>query len=316
MRATTQPHFLVASNDSALLKPLERSLCAFGASVEIATTAEAALTAMTASTAPYLALLDVRLPCVTPPMDVGRLLAATRASKGDESFPIVLVVDEITDEWQVRLKEGVIHDLILRSTDVSYLRVRLDIALRNHLALRELEVLREKVAVDIQKDPTTGVYSRDAILSMLFRETERVQRMRTPLCLVLFRINDFDLLNANLGMDACHILLREIVARTTRLLRSYDLLGRAGNSEFLVVLPGCGTPIKVAGEEIQLSAGFAIDSSEGRSPVVALHEAELALQQARSTGPETIQIVRTRREPAPTPEAFLSHHSCEEKTSL
>jgi diguanylate cyclase (GGDEF)-like protein len=262
-------------------------------------------------------------------MDVGRLLAATHALKGDECFPIVLVVDEIIEEWKVRLNEGVIHDLILRSTDVSYMRLRLDIALRNHLALRELEVLREKVAVDIQKDSTTGVYNRDAILSMLFRETDRVQRMRTPLCLVLFRINDFDLLNANLGMDACHILLREVVARTTRLLRSYDLLGRASNDEFLVVLPGCrvinatmlaerlrldlfGTPIKVSGEEIQLSACFAIDYSEGRSPVVALHEAELALQQARSTGPDTIQIVGARSEPAPIPGAYLSHDSCEE----
>ena len=238
MCATTEPHFLIASNDSAHLNPFERSLCASGASVEIATTAEAALSAMTASRAPCLALLDVKLPCVTPGMDLDRLLAATHASKGDECFPIVLVADEITDEWKVLLNQGIVCDLILRSTDLPFMRLRLDIALRNHLAQRESEVLREMVAVDIQRDSTTGVYNRDAILSMLFRETDRVQRMRTPLCLVLFEINDFDLLNANLGKDACRILLREVVARTTACCAAMTRWEGPAKTSFLWFFPG------------------------------------------------------------------------------
>ena len=66
------------------------------------------------------------------------------------------------------------------------------------------------------------------MLSMMFRETDRVQRMNSSLCLILFDIDDFGHWNSRLGSDACDELLCQVVARTTRLLRSYDILGRAG----------------------------------------------------------------------------------------
>ena len=65
--------------------------------------------------------------------------------------------------------------------------------------------------------------------------------MNSPLCLVLFDIDDFGHWNIRLGSGACDELLRMVVARTARLLRSYDLLGRPGKDEFLMVLPGCAT---------------------------------------------------------------------------
>ena len=74
-------------------------------------------------------------------------------------------------------------------------------------------------------------------------------------------------------------------------MRSYDVLGRPGMDEFLVVLPGCSAtnammlaerlrmdvfslPFHVAGESIRLSACFGLASSIGRSPVVVLREGE------------------------------------------
>ena len=76
---------------------------------------------------------------------------------------------------------------------------------------------------------------------MLFRETDRVQRTKASLCMVLFDIDDFGHWNSRLGSDACDELLCKVVSRTTRLLRSYDLFGRPGKDEFLVALPGCST---------------------------------------------------------------------------
>ena len=77
------------------------------------------------------------------------------------------------------------------------------------------------------------------MLSLLFRETDRVQRMKTCLCLVLFDIDDFGHWNARLGTEACDEMLLQVTERTGRLLRSYDLLGRVGGDEFLAGLPGC-----------------------------------------------------------------------------
>ncbi len=59
------------------------------------------------------------------------------------------------------------------------------------------------------KDPIGPVavsISRSALLSALFRETDRVQRMRMPLSLMLRMINDFGHWEARLGAHKATII--------------------------------------------------------------------------------------------------------------
>jgi diguanylate cyclase (GGDEF)-like protein len=105
--------------------------------------------------------------------------------------------------------------------------------------LREVDHLRAAAQGNAQTDPLTGVYNRSALLSTLFRETDRAQRLKNPLSLVLFEIDDFEHWNSALGAKACDGLLRTVVERSSRLLRSYDTFGRSGNHEFQLILPGC-----------------------------------------------------------------------------
>jgi diguanylate cyclase (GGDEF)-like protein len=300
-------------------------LAAGGARVEIFLSAEAALPALTAADAPTLALLDVNL----PGMEMGQLLAAARAETSGRRFPIVLIADTVAQEWIDRLAEEVIDDLLPRAFQPAFLRLRLEAVLRNHRQSRELELLREATALNAQMDRLTGIYNRETMLSMLFRETDRVQRMKSPLCVILFDIDDFGHWNLRLGSETCDELLCQVAARTTRLLRSYDLLGRAGNDEFLMALPGCtsvnavlmaerirmdvfSAPFRVNGDAIRLSACFGIANSLGRSPVVVLREAEQALLVAKAIGPESIQCAGDFPEPAAAPVAFLSPTSGDE----
>ncbi len=305
MLAGNQLQFLLASHDPALLAAAEPVLAASGIRVNTALSIEAALAAMTAPNSPSLVLLDVNLPGMEPCTSVPQMLAAVYASRKGHGFPIVLISDTVTEEWSNRLTEGVIDDLIQRAVAPMHLRIRLETALRNHSNARELERLREAVAMNAQMDPLTGVYNRATLLSMLFRETDRVQRMKTSLCVMLFDIDDFGHWNSRLGTLACDELLPAVVQRATLMLRTYDVLGRAGKDEFLVILPGCGTadammlaerlctnvfaePFHVAGQAVRLSACFGIASSDGRSPVVVLRDAEKALQKAKCAGPESI----------------------------
>jgi diguanylate cyclase (GGDEF)-like protein len=302
MLANSTSFYLLASPDPALLASIEPVLAAGGARVEIFLSAEAVLPALTADHTPTLALIDVNL----PGMEMGRLLAAARSESAGRRYPIVLISEIVTREWSDRLAEEVIDDLLPRSIDPAFLRFRLEAVLRNSRRSRELELLREANALNAQMDRLTGVYNRETMLSMLFRETDRVQRMKNSLCVILFDIDDFGHWNLRLGPDACDQLLCLIVARTERLLRSYDLLGRAGKDEFLMVLPGCtstnavmmaerlrmdvfSAPFRINGDAIRLSACFGIAASLGRSPVVVLRETEQALLVAKATGPESIQ---------------------------
>jgi diguanylate cyclase (GGDEF)-like protein len=325
MPAMNNPAFLLASPEPALLSAIEPILLASGASVEVVLSAEAALSAMIAPKPPAFALLDEKL----PGMATGELLAAVHAEISSKSFPIVLISDTVTNEWLARLNEGIIDDLILRAAQSSYWQLRLEMVMRTFRLAHELNTLREASALGAQLDHLTGVYNRDAILSVLFRETDRAQRLNSSLCLILLDIDDFGHWNSRLGTEVCDQLLCQVVARTTRLLRSYDVLGRPGKDEFLVVLPGCGTnnalmlaerlrvdvfssPFRVAGESIRLSACFGIATSHGRSPVVVLREAEQALQRAREAGPESIQCFADSLRTDPPPVTFLSPTSGDE----
>lgn len=325
MHGNSHSTFLLASPEPELLAAVQPVLSAAGARVEVVLSAEAVLTAMKAAHAPELALLDARL----PGMPMGQLLAALRAETEESRFPIVLFSDSVRQEWLDRLADGVIDDLILRADEPAYWQLRLTRTLRTHRLAHELETLREVAALNAQLDQLTGVYNREAMLSLMFRETDRALRLKNSLCLVLFDIDDFGHWNSRLGADACDELLCHVVTRTTRLLRSYDVLGRPGMDEFLVVLPGCamnnammlaerlridvfGTPFHVAGEAIRLSACFGLASSNGRSPVVVLREAEQALQQARAAGPESIELFADASRPVPEPVTFFSQTSGDE----
>jgi diguanylate cyclase (GGDEF)-like protein len=337
MLANSPPTFLLASPEPALLTAVEQALLASGARVEVVLSAEAALASMTAPRPPSLALLDVNLPGLESSLEssleagaeIGQLLAAVRAHAGSKHLPIVLIADAVTREWTNRLAEGIIDDLIPRSTETSFWQIRVDQVLRNRRSARELETLREGARLNAQMDHLTGVYNRETLLSMLFRETDRVQRLKSSLCMILFDIDDFGHWNSRLGPATCDDLLCQTVDRTSRLLRTYDLLGRPGMDEFLIALPGCSpgnalmlaerlridvfaSPFRTDGEFIRLSACFGIATSQGRSPMVVLREAEQALQMAKYTGPESIQSFSGCGQSAAVPVAFLSPTSGDE----
>jgi two-component system, cell cycle response regulator len=309
---------LLASPEPALLQVLQPLFERGGARMEVVLSAEAALAAMNAPTLPGLVLLDANL----PGMPTSELLARTRAHSGGSVYPVVLIADEVAQEWIDRLADGVLDDLILRTSENSYWLLRIDLALRAFRRSQEVETLRESAALHAQRDRLTGVYNREALLALLFRETDRVQRQNLALTVLLFDIDDFGHWNSRLGTEACDELLCQVTTRTARLLRSYDLFGRPGMDEFLLALPGCGVanavllavrlrlevfgvPFHVAGESIRLSACFGIACSLGRSPVVVLREAEEALLRAKAQGPEAIQCFEGCLQPAPAPVTFL-----------
>jgi diguanylate cyclase (GGDEF)-like protein len=319
MFAALQLNVLLASHDPEFLAAVEPALESAGVRLKVVLSAEAAREAMLAAQPPDLVLLDTELPGI----DTGQLLAGVRDQPGGHRLPIVLFSDAVSDEWMHWIAGGILDDLIPRDPQSAQWRLRLQMVLRTCHRMRELDRLRESAALTAQSDPLTGVLNRGTLLSMLFRETDRVQRMKTSLCLLLFDVDDFGHWNSRLGAEACDDLLCQVAGRTTRLLRSYDLLGRAGKDEFLLVLPGCTLSdaimlaerlrldvfahhFHVPSHSVRLSACFGIAASEGRSPVVVLRESEMALQKAKEGGAESIQCFGETGKFDSAPVAFLS----------
>ena len=148
--------------------------------------------------------------------------------------------------------------------------------------------------------------SRDEFIITLFRETDRAQRMKTPLSLILCGVAEWDRRTSALEKPKLVTLQQELTDRMTRALRCYDTAVLCGSGLFGVVLPGCSSfsavakaeqlrsamfasPLHVGGEEVFLSGCFGVAGSGGRSPLVVLRNAEDALQKAKALGPGSIQ---------------------------
>ncbi len=174
-----------------------------------------------------------------------------------------------------------------------------------------------------QANSSTGSFNRSALLAALFRETDRVQRSKDFLSLVLFEVDNLERQTALLVPAPHDLLVQTLVERVSRLLRSYDSFGRTGEREFLLILPGCSAnnanllaerlrsevfsrPIDIESQTFRLSACFGIASSEGRSPIVVLRESELALQNAQDAGHESIRTFANNPATEIEPIAFLS----------
>lgn len=148
--------------------------------------------------------------------------------------------------------------------------------------------------------------SRDELITTLFRETDRTQRMKTPLALILCGIADWDHWSSRLEMQTSAAIERELSERMIRVLRCYDTAGICGDGVFGLVLPGCNSfsavamaerlrsaafasPVHAGGAEVILSGYFGVAGSGGRSPLVVLRNAEDALRKAKELGPGSIQ---------------------------
>lgn len=142
---------------------------------------------------------------------------------------------------------------------------------------------------------------RDELISILFRETDRAQRMKTSLSLIHCGICDWQKWQSELGQASCEAAVNAIAARITRLLRCYDSVGKIADGELVLILPGCnnsnaakmaerlhtevfGSSVFSGQNQLTLTACFGIATSGGRSPMVVLREAERALAAARTRG--------------------------------
>lgn len=100
--------------------------------------------------------------------------------------------------------------------------------------LRELnESLREAAL----KDPLTGLGNRRYLLERLNEEMDRRGRQGTSLGLAILDIDHFKAVNDAFGHDVGDQLLCAIAGAIQDSLREYDICGRWGGEEFLLVFP-------------------------------------------------------------------------------
>ena len=172
---------------------------------------------------------------------------------------------------------------------------------------RELQVLASI-------DELTGILNRRRILAAAEEECQRMTRYPEALCVAMFDIDHFKLINDAFGHSVGDRALRLVAVTARSQLRLQDRIGRYGGEEFLIVFPETSLEgaarvterVRAAIESLELdeggfratlsiSAGVA-EVARGETLDAVLRRVDSAMYLAKSSGRN--QIVRVER-PAP-----------------
>lgn len=223
---------LIAEDDPTSRMILEAVVSEWGYEPTAVEDGAQALTVLKAEEPPRLLLLDWEMP------KLNGLALCKLIREEDTSNPpyiILLTGRSDTEDIVTGLKFGA-NDYISKPFENAELQARLQVGKRMLDLQDELNRAKEAMAFQANYDELTGLMNRRAVMKSMANELERSKRNFQPLYICMCDIDHFKKINDTHGHLAGDAVLKEIAERFNTSLRPYDICGRYGGEEFLIIL--------------------------------------------------------------------------------
>jgi diguanylate cyclase (GGDEF)-like protein len=175
-------------------------------------------------------------------------------------------------------------------------------------SMQDREQLRRELHQEANHDGLTGLPNRSAIMKGLATAVERVARDSGRVAVLFVDVDGFKFINDEHGHAVGDEVLKGIARRVRRAARSGDVVGRLGGDELVVIadpVNGMGDALGLArrirravsrplptaaGLTPTISIGLALGSGGATTPEQLLHDADLAVYEAKGAGGNVIEV--------------------------
>jgi len=220
---------LVADDDYTSRRLLEIRLNKFGYEVVSACDGKEAWDIIQQNDSPNMIILDWMMPGITG-IDICKKIRSSDNYEERYKYVILLTARGAKEDIVLGLDSGA-DDYLTKPFDDTELLMRIR-------AGKRILDLQGKLQYSATHDALTGIYNRGAILQELDKQISRCYRENTSLSVGMLDIDYFKKVNDTYGHLVGDEVLKEVCRRIISCLRNYDVVGRYGGEEIIIITPG------------------------------------------------------------------------------